>query len=294
MIRSMTGFARAEASDAKVTVVVEAKSVNHRHLDIALRLPRGLTSLEMDARRLVQSRLERGRVDVSVQLSALAGTPLQQVRIDRALARSWVTEARGLAHELALADDVHLTWLLERPGVARLEEADTPESSVAWPTLAQALGDALDRLVERRSVEGAALAAELRALHADLGITVVQIGERIPAVMARRTERLRERMRALLADATLDENRITTEVAVWAERTDITEELVRLRAHLDQFALTLDKGGPAGRLLDFLIQEMNREVNTVGAKADDLDLSQAVITAKGVLEKMREQIQNLE
>ncbi len=112
--------------------------------------------------------------------------------------------------------------------------------------------------------------------------------------MARRTERLRERVRALLADATFDEGRIATEVALWAERTDITEELVRLRAHLEQFALTLEKGGPVGRLFDFLIQELNREVNTVGAKADDLEVSQAVIAAKGVLEKLREQVQNLE
>jgi uncharacterized protein (TIGR00255 family) len=294
MIRSMTGFARAEVTDARIVVAVEARSVNHRHLEIAVRLPRGLAGFEMDARRLAQSRLERGRVDISVQLSPITGDSVQQVRVDHGLAQSWLAEARGLAHALGLAGEVDLLWLLERPGVARLEEADTAEPSLAWPTLAQALGDALDGLVERRTVEGAALAAELRALHADLGATVAQIAERVPAAMARRTERLRERVRALLADTTLDESRMAVEVAVWAERTDITEELVRLRAHLQQFALTLDKGGPVGRLFDFLIQELNREVNTVGAKADDLDLSQAVIAAKGMLEKMREQAQNLE
>ena len=288
------GDLRAKAQGAARTIHRGIAPADHRHLDIALRLPRGLTALEMDARRLVQSRLERGRVEVSVQLSPLAGTPLQQVRIDRALARSWVMEARGLAHELALGDDVHLTWVLERPGVARLEDADTPEPSVAWPTLAQALGDALDGLVERRSVEGAALAAELRALHADLGVTVAQIAERVPAVMVRRTERLRERIRGLLGDATMDENRVATEVAVWAERTDITEELVRLRAHLEQFALTLDKGGPVGRLLDFLIQEMNREVNTVGSKAEGPAVSEVIVALKAELEKMREQVQNVE
>jgi uncharacterized protein (TIGR00255 family) len=160
--------------------------------------------------------------------------------------------------------------------------------------VAQALGAALDGLVERRAVEGAALARELRALHAVLTDTVAQVAARLPAALARRTERLRDRMRTLLADTLIDESRLATEVAVWAERTDISEELARLRAHLDQFALTLDKGGPVGRLFDFLIQEMNREINTVAAKADDLELSQCAIAAKGALEKMREQVQNLE
>jgi uncharacterized protein (TIGR00255 family) len=294
MIRSMTGFARAEASDAKAVVAVEARSVNHRHLEIAIRLPRVLASFEMDARRLVQSRLERGRVDVAVQLSPTVTASLQQVRVDHGLARVWVGEARALGQALSLEDDVSLTWVLERPGVARLEEAEVADPALVWPTLAQALNAAIDGLVARRAAEGEVLVAELRALHAELGATVAQITERVPAAMARRTERLRERIRALLADATLDEGRIATEVAVWAERTDITEELVRLRAHLEQFALTLDKGGPVGRWFDFLIQELNREVNTVGAKADDLELSQAVIASKGLLEKMREQVQNLE
>jgi uncharacterized protein (TIGR00255 family) len=241
----------------------------------------------------VQSRLERGRVDLSVQLGPVPGAPTQQIRVDHGLARAWVEEARGLREALGLEGGVGLTWILERPGVARVEEVDA-EPAPVWPTLEQALGKALDALVARRTAEGAALAAELRALHATLMATVEQVAERLPAALARRTERLRERMRALLSDALLDEGRLAMEVAVWAERTDISEELARLRAHLDQFALTLDKGGAVGRLFDFLIQEMNREVNTVASKADDLDLSQAAIAAKGVLEKMREQVQNLE
>ena len=293
MIRSMTGFGRAEASDARLVVSVEARSVNHRHLEIAIRLPRALSSLEMDARRLIQSRLERGRVDVSVQLSVVPGAPPQQIRADRELARAWVEEARRLRAALGLEGDVSLTWALERPGVMRVEDVEA-EPAPAWPTVAQALSAALDELVARRSTEGAALAAELRALHASLATTVEQVEERLPPALARRTERLRERMRVLLGDTLLDEGRLAMEVAVWAERTDISEELARLRAHLDQLALTLDKGGAVGRLFDFLIQEMNREVNTVAAKADDLELSQAAIAAKGILEKMREQVQNLE
>src|SRR5262245_51121691 len=170
MIRSMTGFGRAEAADTRLVVSVEARSVNHRHLEIAIRLPRALNSLEMDARRLVQSRVERGRVDLSVQLAAVPGASTQQIRVDHALARAWVEEARGLRTAIGLEGDVSLTWVMERPGVMRVEEVDA-EPAPAWPTLAQALGAALDELVARRSAEGEALAAELRALHATLMTT---------------------------------------------------------------------------------------------------------------------------
>src|SRR2546422_147088 len=211
MIRSMTGFGRAEGSAEGYALTVEIKSVNHRHLDVALRLPTALSSLDLDARRLVQARVERGRVDVTAQLGPAAGRAAQEVRVDAALARRYVGQARTVGRDLGVGG-----------------------------------------------------------------------------------ERLRERLRTMLADASLDETRIITEVAVWAQKTDVTEELARLRAHLEDLGAKLDKGGPVGRPLDFLIQELNREVNTLGAKADDLELSQAALAAKGMLEKMREQVQNLE
>jgi uncharacterized protein (TIGR00255 family) len=160
--------------------------------------------------------------------------------------------------------------------------------------LARALEEALDALVARRAAEGAALASELRALLAELGGRLATMAARAPLAAARRGERLRERLRTMLADIPVDEARIVTEVAVWSQKTDVTEEIARLRVHLDEFALILDKGGPIGRGLDFLLQELNREVNTVAAKADDLELSQAALAARGILEKLREQVQNLE
>ncbi|OLC12638.1 MAG: YicC family protein [Candidatus Rokubacteria bacterium 13_1_40CM_69_27] len=294
MIRSMTGFGRAESIGDMFALTVEARSVNHRNLDIAVRLPAVLASLEMEARRLIQSRLERGRIDVTVQLAPAAGQSAQAVRVNTALARRYLAEARALASELGLNEDGTLAWLLERPGVIQLEDAPSLDVAAAWPRLAQALGDALDALVARRTAEGAALDSELRGLVAELAAQTSAMAGRAPLAAARRGERLRERLRALLGEIPLDEARIITEMAVWAQKTDVTEELARLRAHLDDFALTLDKGGPVGRQLDFLIQELNREVNTVAAKADDLELSQAALGAKGVLEKMREQVQNLE
>ena len=291
---SMTGFGRAEAGGPTVSLVAEVRSVNHRHLDLALRLPRALAAFETDARRLIQRHLERGRVDVSVQLGPAVGAPAQQVRVDAALAAEYVARARELGRVANIAGDVTLAWVLERPGVVRLEEVDAPAPEALWPLLAEALARALDELVARRRVEGAALGTELAALLAELRAQVEVVSARVPGALARYQERLRERIRALLGDASADQGRVLTEVAVWAEKTDVHEELTRLRAHLEQLALVLDRGGACGRALDFLIQELNREVNTIASKADDLEISQAALAAKGVIEKMREQVQNLE
>jgi uncharacterized protein (TIGR00255 family) len=294
MIRSMTGFGRAQVAGDKLVVSVEARSVNHRHLDISIKLPRLAASLESEARRVIQERLQRGRIDVTAGVSAVAREPAQQVTFDVPLARAYVEASRRLAAELAIAGDPPLAWVLDRPGVVQVEDAEPPPADVVWPLLEAALGRALDELVERRETEGEALAAALRDLHEGLVREVERIGSRVPQAAARRRERFEERLRALLGVYPIDESRVLTEVAMWAEKTDITEELTRLRAHFEQFALMLKDGGPVGRPLDFLIQEMNRELNTVASKADDLELSQSAITAKGLLEKVREQVQNLE
>ncbi len=294
LIRSMTGFGRADMSGDTFVLTVEARSVNHRHLEIALRFPRVLTSLEPNARKIVQSRLERGRVDIAVQFAPAPGRAVQQVRVDAALARDYLARALEVSAAIGLSDDVPLTWVLAQPGVLRAEDVEPPDPAALWPPLEDTFNRALDGLVAQRTTEGVALAAELGALTSDLQLFVEQVAARAPAATARREERLRERLRSLLDGANVDDARLVTEAAVWADKTDVTEELARLRSHLEQSRLMLDKGGPVGRPLDFLIQELNREVNTIGSKADDLEVSQAVIAAKSVIEKMREQIQNLE
>jgi uncharacterized protein (TIGR00255 family) len=290
----MTGFGRAELTGETLSVTVEARSVNHRHLDVGVRLPNALATFDSDIRRLVQGRLDRGRVDVSVQVSPLSTQSTKTVRVDTALAQRYVEQARQLARDVGLTGDVELGWVLQRPGVFEQTDAPPAEPAIVWPLVADALGRALDELVDRRATEGAALASELRALAGAFTGVLADMTARAPVAAARREERLRERMTALLAGTDIDESRIATEVAVWATKTDVTEELARLRAHLEEFGLMLDKGGSVGRQFDFLIQEMNREVNTVGSKADDLELSQAALAAKGLLEKVREQVQNLE
>src|SRR5438874_9623992 len=191
-LRSMTGFGRAEVRAGPIAITVEARSLNHRHLDVALRLPRALAGLEMDARRLVQSRLERGRVEIAVQPAPTPETSAQQVRLDQALAAEYVARARELGAAIGIFGDVTLAWLLERPGVVRLEEADAPAPDTAWPVLADALGRALDDLVARRAAEGEALGAELQKLTADLRAQTDLVEARVPVAVARREERLRE------------------------------------------------------------------------------------------------------
>ena len=300
MIRSMTGYGRAEAAGGPLVLSVECKSVNHRHLDIALWLPRALTSLETDARRLVQSAVGRGHVDVSVSLYPVEGGATAPLAVNLVQAREYAQAARKLAEELGLVGGAAPgwqptpDWLIDQPGVISRDAEPALSAEEAWPLLEVALGRALGELTARRQAEGQALRQELTLLHEGLGAHIEVMAARAPAAVARRTARLRERIETLLGAAPLYETRIATEVAIWAEKTDISEELARLRAHSEQFTLLLRDGGTVGRTLDFLLQELNREVNTVGSKADDLEISQAVIAAKGTLEKLREQVQNVE
>jgi uncharacterized protein (TIGR00255 family) len=289
----MTGYGRAEVAGATFTVTVEARSLNHRHLDITLKLPRSLAGLELQARRLIQAQVQRGRLEVGVDLRSLT-REAGKMRVDEALARQYIEQVRALAVELGVIGTPTVEWLLERPGVLVQDEPEALVAEEVWPHLAEALTRALAQLTARREAEGKALAGALTALHDLLAGEVERMAARVPAALERRTARLRERIRELLEGAAIDEGRLAMEVALWAEKTDITEELGRLRAHLDQFAGLVKEGGAVGRTLEFLIQEMHREVNTVASKADDLKLSQSTIAAKGLIEKLREQVQNIE
>jgi uncharacterized protein (TIGR00255 family) len=294
MIRSMTGYGRAEIAGARLSLSVECKSLNHRHLDIAVKLPRALSSLELDARRVIQGTVQRGRVEVAVSVAPADGAPASGLAVDMAQARAYVAVARRVGDDLKLGGELQLQWLLEQPGVLSRDEPAPLSPEDGWPLLHDALTKALGELRARREAEGAALGKELQVLLAALGEHVGVMVGRGPAALERKQQRLRERVQALLGTQPLDEGRLATEVAMWAEKSDITEEVARLHAHMGEFTRLLDEGGPVGRTLDFLIQEMNREVNTVGAKADDLELSQAAIAAKSTLEKLREQVQNIE
>jgi uncharacterized protein (TIGR00255 family) len=294
MIRSMTGYGRAEVSGPRISAAVECRSVNHRHLDISLKLPRALAVYEPDARRLIQAAVQRGRVDVSATLTPAGGGSGTTLSVNTAQAREYEAAARAVADELRLTATLRVEWLLAQPGVVTRDAEPAVAPEEGWALVARALEAALADLVSRREAEGKALAQELGALHETLEAEMALVAARVPVAQTRRMTRLRERIQALLGEIPVDEGRLATEVAALAERADITEEMARLRVHLGDLRARIDEGGQVGRPLDFLIQEINREVNTVGSKADDLEISQAVIAAKATLEKIREQVQNIE
>ena len=292
LIASMTGYGRAEARGSRLAVVVEARSLNHRFLEIGAKLPRALSAHEPGVRQLVQARLSRGRLDVSVGVRRIAGSQ-NVVRTDLALGADYVRSARALADALGLPADLGVADLLRLPGVVSVEEAED-EDGESGLLLKDATQQALAELVRMRQAEGAALAADLAGHLATLEAWAAGLVGILPAVLARIQERLRARIHALLDEASPDPGRVVQEAAILAARSDVAEELARLRSHCGQFRALLGAGGPVGRQLDFLLQEMHREVNTIASKADDGEMVARVLEARTVVERLREQAQNVE
>jgi len=295
MIHSMTGFGRGECEVDGQAFLVEVRSVNHRHLDVQTRLPRPLARLEPELRRRVQARLARGKVDVSVSQPGMLGSG--EVIIDRETAARYVEAARELARDHGLDDALPAARLLALPGVARQAERELADETLA-PALAGALDAAVDGLLAMRSAEGAALERELRERLAAATALIDAIAARADDVQQAARERLRKRA-AQLAQETggLDEARLHQEVVWAADRLDVTEELVRSRSHVEQFEQTLAEaapGTPHGRRLEFLLQEMVRETNTIGSKASDAPVAHQVVDLKSELERLREQVLNVE
>lgn len=291
-IASMTGYGRAEVRGERLAVTVEARSLNHRYLEVSLRLPRPLTGQEQEVRRLVQGRFSRGRFDLTVALRRLAAGP-GTVRVDLALAQEYLARAREVAQACHLDEDLTLVDLLQCPGVLVVEEAEG-EDREGDLLLKEAADQALTELERMRQAEGATLAAELEGHLVALETWIEEISALVPQAAARQRERLLARVRDLLGAIPLDEVRIAQEVALWAAKADVAEEVARLRSHVTQARGLLARGGPVGRSLDFLVQEMQREVSTIAAKADDGEVTHQTLGARAELERLREQIQNLE
>jgi len=292
LVVSMTGYGRGEARGVRTALIVEARSLNHRFLETSVKLPRGLTSHEPDVRRLVQGRIARGRVDVTVTLRRIAGAAAS-VRTDVALGLEYARGARALGEAAGVAPELSVADLLRLPGVVTVEEAEEEdgESAVLLKTAAT---EALEELCRMRQTEGAALARDLGS-HVDaLGAWVRGVEGLLPAALARIQARLRDRVQAILGEAPADPGRLAQEVATWAARSDVAEELARLSSHHAQFRALLVEGGAVGRQLDFLTQELHREVNTIASKADDSDLVARVLEARTLVERIREQVQNVE
>jgi uncharacterized protein (TIGR00255 family) len=292
LIASMTGYGRAEARGSRLAVLVESRSLNHRFLEIGVKLPRTLSAHEAEIRQLGQARLARGRLDVGVTLRRVAGSP-NTVRTDLALGGEYVRAARALGDALGVTGQLGLADLLRLPGVVTVEEAEEDDGETAL-LLKDAAQKALDELVRMRQTEGAALASDLTGHLGALERWASDTGALLPVAVRRVQDRLRGRIQALLEEAPADPGRVVQEAAMLAARSDVAEELARLVSHCGQFRALLGAGGPVGRQLDFLLQEMHREVNTIASKADDAEMVARVLEGRTVVERLREQVQNVE
>jgi len=289
----MTGYGSAEMLTPARRFTVEMRSVNHRFSEILVRLPRDLSALEDRVRALVQSRVLRGRVDVTIMREERGARP-KTVRSDTDLARAYAQALRELADVLGVAGEIGLSHIVSLPDVVKVEEA-REDVEVLWPDLSRAVEEAVIALVGMREAEGRRLAADLltRLDHVEGFARVIEGRARVAA--AEYAQRLRQRVAELLREVPVDEARLAMEIAIFAERVDISEEVTRLRSHLAQFREDVtNAAGAVGRRLEFVLQEMGREANTIGSKASDLEITRAVIGVKSELESLREQVQNVE
>ncbi|MCP4905105.1 MAG: YicC family protein [bacterium] len=295
MIHSMTGFGSSACAIGGLALEVEARSVNHRHLDLRIRLPRVLADQETRLKKRVQAALSRGKVDITVSL--VMGSAESTLEIDEAIAAHYVEASRNLRERHGLSGELDVSSLLSLPGVTRLIETEIDPATILEP-LEGAIDEAVAALVAMRAAEGATLAAEFEDRLRHVAELTERFGARSGEVVEVAKQRLRRRAEQIKREVgILDEARLHQEVVIAADRLDITEELVRLRSHVDQFRETLASAGsdaPVGRRLDFLLQELGREANTVGSKASDAPLAQDVVELKTELERIREQVQNVE
>jgi len=291
-MRSMTGYGRGESERNDSRIRVEINSVNRRQSDIVINLPRELSAFEPRVRQVVNERVTRGRTNVVVAFERSANaTP--SLALDRALARSYHESMRALQEELRVTGEITIGMILQAPGVLRFAENDhAPNDS--WPALVAALNAALDELLKMRAREGKHLAKDLIHRLKVVRQSLKEVRKQHPAVAEKYRVGLLERLNKAGLEFAPNDERLLKEVALFADRSDISEELTRLESHLAQFAHHLRKEEPVGRTLEFITQEISRELNTLGAKAGDAEISRHVVGCKSEVEKIREQIQNLE
>ncbi len=291
-MRSMTGYGRGQSCSAGGKFSVELNSVNRKQSDVSVTLPRELSEIEPRIRDLINAEVSRGRLNVVVAYHrASAGSP--QLCLDADLAQTYFRSMQALQRQLSIPGEISIDTVLRAPGVLRLpEEQLSVEDS--WPHVESSLKEALKDLVKMRETEGRNLARDLIKRMKVVRGHLRNIGKLQPAVIKRYRQSLQERIQRAGVDLALDDERLTKEVIFFAEKSDITEEVTRLESHFAQFAHHLRKAEPVGRTLEFMTQEIAREFNTLGAKANDVQISQLVVLCKSEMEKVREQIQNIE
>ena len=292
MIKSMTGYGRGQATVEGMDITVEIKSVNHRYYEYTSRLPRTYGFLDDKLKSYLQGSISRGKVDVYVSIDFFYSHG-SEVAVNYALAEGYLRGLRALAERYGLRDDITVANLARYPDILTVRKAAEDEEKI-WEAVRRVADMALERFLQMREREGARMREDVLNRRRTILEAVAVVEERSPQTVKEHMDKVEARMRELLDTATVDEQRLLTEAALFADKIAVAEETVRLRSHLDQLEHMLDSGEPVGRKLDFLVQEINREANTIGSKSQDVQLARVVVDIKAEIEKIREQIQNIE
>ena len=292
MIKSMTGFGRCEIQKESRKFTVELKSVNHRYLDVNIRMPKKLNFFETAIRTLLKSYANRGKIDIFITYEDISQAQVS-VKYNAALAAEYLKYLRQMEEEFGLENDVRVSTLSRYPEVFTMEEQSEDEEEL-WNGLKEALEGAFGQFVETRKAEGENLKKDILSKLDSLEKEIVFVAERSPQIVAEYRAKLEDKMKELLADTQIEDSRIAAEVILFADKICTDEEVVRLKSHIQHMRNTLEEKEGIGRKLDFIAQEMNREANTILSKANDLEVSNHAITLKTEIEKIREQIQNIE
>lgn len=292
MLKSMAGFGRAVEEIDGYVITVEIKSVNHRYFDFSSRIPRQYGFLDDKLKSYINSRVSRGKVECYVSVEAL-DTEDAAVVINKTLASAYVKALKELSEEYSLKEDFGTAFVSRLPDVFVLKKADEDEEKI-WQLVKSVTDEAIEKFIQMRAVEGAKMKEDVASRAEYILDCVSFIEERSPQTVKEYNDKLVERVHEIIGDVSLDEQRIIQEVAIYADKVAVAEETVRLRSHIAQLKTFLESEEPIGRKMDFLVQEINRETNTIGSKANDVDIARKVVDIKAEVEKIREQIQNIE
>ena len=292
MPRSMTGYGRAVKTFENCEITVELKAVNHRFFEFFARTPRQYSFLEERLKKLFSQEINRGKVEAYVSITAV-GEPDEKVEANVEVIESYVSALREIKDRLGVTDDLSLSHLMRIPDAFTVTKREEDEEEL-WREVAETAGEALNGFISMRETEGEKLKTDILGKLDEIESNVKKVEERSPSVTEQYRSRLYNKLCEILADKNIDEQRVLTEAAVFADKTAVDEEIVRLKSHISQYRDILSQSEPIGKRLDFLIQEFNREVNTIGSKCNDLAITKLVLEMKNCVEKIREQIQNIE
>ena len=292
MVTSMTGFGRGKVSEQDFEITVEIKSVNHRYFEYSSRMPRAYQFIDEKIKSLLSSRISRGKVEVSVLIEDTSANSLE-LSINSTYADAYIKALHNLAKEYHLKDDLKVSALVGNSDIFTVKRREVDDEVISELVL-KATAVALDNFIAMRAVEGERLMADVKSRSEQILEWVSVIEERSPATVREHREKIEQKIRELIGDVQIDEQRLLTETAIFADKIAVAEETVRLRSHIATLNSMFENGGAIGRKLDFIVQEMNRETNTIGSKAQDIEINRIVVDIKSEIEKIREQIQNIE